>query len=65
MLKLCSCGAEPEIVKLFESKRYDCFVRCPRCGKEGKAYTSKQNAIKAWNRDSEILTSVILGTEKL
>ena len=51
-LNLCSCGAEPELVKLFEAKRYDCFVRCPQCGKEGKVYTSKQNAIKAWNRDN-------------
>lgn len=44
----CECGAEPEVIKLFASKRYDCFVRCPKCGKETKAYTSKQNAVKAW-----------------
>lgn len=50
MMIKCSCGAEPEVVKLFTSKRYDCFVRCPRCGKETKAYTSKQNAVKAWSK---------------
>lgn len=47
----CVCGAEPEIVKLFEfARRYDCFVRCPQCRKETKAYTSKQNAVKAWDK---------------
>ena len=51
-MKPCECGAEPEIVKLFEfAKRYDCFVRCPKCGNETKAYTSRQNAKKAWEKE--------------
>jgi Lar family restriction alleviation protein len=50
-LKPCRlCGGEAEIVKLFPTKRYDCFVHCTQCGAEGKAYSSKQNAVKAWNR---------------
>lgn len=49
-LKPCPiCGGEAEFVKLFESKRYDGFVRCTKCGNEGRCYTSKQNAVKAWN----------------
>lgn len=46
----CECGAEPEVIKLYPSKRYDCFIRCPKCGKETKVYTSKQNAVKAWDK---------------
>jgi hypothetical protein len=46
----CKCGGKPEFIKTFESKRYDGFVRCPKCGTEGRCYTSKQNAVKAWNR---------------
>lgn len=45
-----SCGGDPEVVKLFPSKRYDCFIRCKKCGYETLAYVSKQGAVKAWNR---------------
>lgn len=46
----CTCGGSAEFIKLFESKRYDGFVRCTKCGKESRTYTSKQNAIKSWNK---------------
>lgn len=46
----CKCGGSPEWVKLFERNRYDGFIRCQKCSSETKCYTSKQNAIKAWNR---------------
>ena len=48
-IKKCKCGGEAEWVKLWESKRYDGFVRCTKCGREGRTYTSKQNAVKRWN----------------
>lgn len=49
-LKKCPfCGGEAVHIKLFENKRQDCFYRCSKCGYETKAYTSKQNAINAWN----------------
>lgn len=48
-LNVCSCGNMPEAVKLYASKRYDCFVKC-KCGKETRVYTSRQNAINAWNK---------------
>lgn len=46
----CKCGSKAEFVKLYETKRYSGFVKCPKCGRETKSYTSKQNAVKAWNR---------------
>lgn len=46
----CSCGAPAEFIKIFETKRYDGFVRCTQCDKEGRTYTSKQNAVKYWNK---------------
>lgn len=49
-LKDCLCGGKPEVVKLFKSKRYDCFIKCTKCGHEGRLYVSKQGAVKAWNR---------------
>ena len=49
----CPCGGKATLIKLFDSKRYDCFVRCDKCGAETKLYTSKQNAVKAWNRLSQ------------
>lgn len=50
-LKPCTvCGGEGEVIKLFPSKRYDCFIRCKVCHRETKAYASKQNAVKSWNR---------------
>ena len=49
-IKTCKCGSTPEFVKLWETKRYGGFVRCPKCGVEGRYYTSKQNAVKAWNK---------------
>lgn len=54
-LKPCKCGGEAEIVKLFPKNRYDCFVKCKKCGKETKAYTSRQNAVKAWNEKTATL----------
>ena len=48
-IKVCKCGGTPEVVKIFEKGRPDCFVRCPECGSETKCYTSRQNAVKAWN----------------
>ena len=48
-LFVCECGSKPEFIKLFKKNRYDGYVKCRQCGKETKAYTSKQNAIKAWN----------------
>lgn len=44
------CGGECEWVKLWESKRYSGFILCKCCGREGRAYTSKQAAIKAWRK---------------
>ena len=52
-LKPCPCGGKAEHIKLWESKRYDCFFRCNKCGFETKAYTSKQSAEKAWNRRAD------------
>lgn len=50
-IKRCArCGGEAEFIRLFPSKRYDGFVKCTRCGNEGRCYSSKQNAVKAWNR---------------
>ena len=46
----CKCGGKAEFVKIWESKRYDGFVRCTKCGCEGRYYTSKQNAVKNWNK---------------
>lgn len=48
----CRCGATAEFVKLYETKRYDGFVKCPKCGRETRVYTSKQNAVKAWNKQN-------------
>lgn len=49
----CKCGGKAEFVKLWVSKRYDGFVRCTKCGHEGRYYTSKQNAVKNWNKIME------------
>lgn len=50
-LNMCPrCGGQAEFVKLFPRLRYDGFVKCTNCGCETKLYTSKQNAVKAWNR---------------
>lgn len=58
----CSCGGEPEVIKLFPAKRYDCMIRCPVCGREGKCYVSKQGAVKAWNREIEKTAAKQKGT---
>lgn len=47
----CNCGGTAEFVKLYETKWYGGFVKCPKCGRETKYYTSKQNAVKAWNKE--------------
>ena len=47
--KCAKCGGEAEHIKLYESKRGDCFFRCKNCGRETAVYTSKQNAVDAWN----------------
>lgn len=44
------CGGKAEFVKLFESNWYNGFVKCTECQFEDRVYTSKQNAVKAWNR---------------
>lgn len=46
----CLCGGNGQHIKLFIKNRYDCFIKCDKCGWETKAYTSKQNAVKAWNK---------------
>lgn len=46
----CKCGGKAEFVKIWKTKRYDGFVRCTECGREGRYYTSKQNAVKNWNK---------------
>ena len=49
-LNKCSkCGGEAEHIKLWESKRSECFLRCKSCGRETKVYASKQGAVDAWN----------------
>lgn len=44
-LRFCECGNAPRIVKNGD----DNLVRCEQCGRETKCYTSRQNAVKAWN----------------
>lgn len=63
-IALCKCGGVPEFVKLYESKRYDGFVRCPKCGAETPAYTSKQNAVRRWNRMEYHVQTVKIGIKK-
>ena len=49
-IKRCiKCGGEPERIKLWETKRADCFYRCQGCGRETKVYASNQSAVAAWN----------------
>ncbi len=47
----CKCGSPAEFVKLYKTKWYCGFVKCPKCGAEGRCYTSKQNAVKSWNKE--------------
>ena len=42
----CGCGSAAEFVKI---GKHCGFVRCTKCDTTTKIYTSKQNAIKAWN----------------
>ena len=49
-IKPCQCGGNGKIIKMFPSKRYDCFIKCDKCGIETKVYTSRQNAIKMWSK---------------
>lgn len=54
-IKPCpKCGGKAEFIKLFERFRYDGFVKCTKCNAEGRSYTSKQNAVKAWNEGRSI-----------
>ena len=48
-VKCPDCGSDAEFVKLLQY-RYEGFLRCPNCGREGDLYSSKQNAVKAWNK---------------
>lgn len=46
------CGGHSEFVKLYSvCKRYDGFMRCNDCGREGRLYTSKQNAERSWSME--------------
>ena len=45
-IKPCKCGGEAKFVKI---GKHCGFVTCTKCGESAKIYTSKQNAIKAWN----------------
>lgn len=54
--KCAKCGGEAEHIKLWESKRPDCFFRCKGCGRETAVYTSKHNAVEAWNAGKLIHT---------
>lgn len=47
-LQKCICGGEAELIKL-RPKSQECFFRCKQCGREGRLYTNKPNAIKGWN----------------
>lgn len=49
-IKKCECGGTPVFEKLFPRSIHCGFVRCLQCDKETKVYTSKQNAVKAWNK---------------
>ena len=56
-IKCCSkCGGEAEHIKIWESKRSECFFRCKSCGRETKVYASKQGAVDAWNSGKLTLT---------
>ena len=47
-LKLCSCGAKPQ---LYETKYGDWYVVCPVCSKAPiPTYFTRKDAIRAWNR---------------
>lgn len=48
--KNCKCGGVAERVKIYSSKRYDCFIRCRECGHETQVYVSTQGAERDWNR---------------
>ena len=53
-IKCTSCGDIAEFVKLSERNKHGrCkgFIRCPKCGKEGRVYAEKYNAVKAWYRE--------------
>lgn len=51
VIKPCpKCGGEAKFIKLFDKNWYNGFIRCTECLLEGRVYTSKQNAVKAWNR---------------
>lgn len=46
IISRCDCGGEAEFIKVGKNIGY---VECQKCRKASKIYTSKQNAIKAWN----------------
>lgn len=48
-VKCPECNSVAEYVKLSQYS-YEGFIRCPSCGREGRLYSSKANAEKAWYR---------------
>lgn len=46
----CECCGKPVHIKLFDDKRTEHIFKCERCGKETKAYSSKRNAMIAWEK---------------
>lgn len=54
--KCSKCGGEAEHIKLWKTKRQECFIRCKGCGRETKVYASKQGAVDAWNSGKVTIT---------
>lgn len=53
-IKPCpKCGGKAEFIKLY-TLGYNGFVKCTECNAEGRVYTSKQNAVNAWNEGRSI-----------
>ena len=49
-IKKCECSGTPIFEKIYPTKRYCGFVKCPKCGVETKVYATKQCAVNAWNK---------------
>ena len=52
-VKCPDCNSVAEYVKL-SPYSYEGFIRCPSCGREGRLYSSKANAEKAWYRTEPV-----------